>query len=116
MSHLTPQPSPALSSADDLKRKRSLRVLWIILALWMIILAVGTSMYAPAPGASADKQPTVDWRRGVMVFTFVGGFLSIWMWLATRHRLPRRFRDSLSVNDDGDESVQTSQQENGQQS
>lgn len=68
----------------DFKPQHMLRLLWAVLAIWIVILAVGASLYAPAPG---DRDfATVDWRRGLMVVVFVGGFLGSWVWLATRKR------------------------------
>ncbi len=49
-----------------------LRLLWVALAIWITLLAVGASLYAPAPGER--DTATVDWRRGLMVVAFVGGF------------------------------------------
>ncbi len=68
----------------DPKRQRMLKLLWVALAIWIVLLAVGASLYAPAPG---DREhATVDWRRGAMVLVFVGGFLGTWMWLASRRK------------------------------
>lgn len=68
----------------DPKRKRMLQLLWAALAVWIVLLAIGASLYAPAPG---DRDhATVDWRRGLMVLVFVGGFLGGWIWLASRRK------------------------------
>ncbi len=66
------------------KRRIMLRVLWAALAIWIILLAVGASLYAPAPGER--EQPTVDFRRGLFVLLFVGGFLGLWIVLAARRK------------------------------
>lgn len=108
----TDLPSP--ESMLDKKRRRMLIAVWVALAVWTLLLSIGTSLYAPAPGG--PKQPSVDWRRGLMVFIFVGGFQSLWMWLATRKRLPRRFRDSLTVTEHGQTSIEGSQEQDSQQS
>lgn len=92
----------------DPKRRRTLRLIWCALAIWTLVLSVGTSLYAPAPGSA--KSPTIDWRRGLMVFIFVGGFLSLWMWLAMRQRLPRRFRNGSTVSDQRSQGVQAGEQ------
>lgn len=73
----TPKP-PAIDPA----RQRMMKILWAALALWILLLAVGASLYAPAPG---DRENiTVDWRRGLMVVGFVGSFLALWIGLARR--------------------------------
>ncbi len=66
----------------DPKRQRMLKLLWVALAIWIVLLAVGASLYAPAPEIES-MPPSIDWRRGAMVLVFVGGFLGTWMWLAS---------------------------------
>ncbi len=66
----------------DPARRRMMRFLWVALAIWIMLLAIGASLYAPAPG---DRENiTVDWRRGLMVIAFVGSFLALWIGLAKR--------------------------------
>lgn len=89
-------------------------IVWTALAVWTILLSVGTSLYAPAPGAG--KAPSVDWRRGALVFVFVGGFLGLWMWLATRKRPPRGLGHSLPITGDRADSIQGGQEQSGDQS
>lgn len=96
------------------KRRRMLVIIWSALAIWTILLSVGTSLYAPAPGAG--KAPSIDWRRGLLVFTFVGGFLALWMWLAMRKRPPGGLGNSLPIADDGTYRVDARQQQSGKQS
>lgn len=96
------------------QRRRLLIIVWSALAVWMILLSVGTSLYAPAPGAG--KAPSVDWRRGLLVFAFVGGFLGLWVWLAIRKRPPGSFRDGLPVTGDGADGIQDRQQQSSDQS
>ena len=104
-SHAAPSsPRPIRSSTQ---RRRLLIVVWIALAAWTLLLSVATSLYAPAPGAA--DSPSIDWRRGAWVFCFVGGFLSLWIWLASRHRSPRGFRDSLAITDHGRDRIQPRQ-------
>ena len=91
-----------------------LRLLWVALAIWIALLAVGASLYAPAPGQR--DEATVDWRRGLMVVAFVGGFLGLWIWLASRQRLPRRFGNGLTIPDDGSHRVEGAQEQNGEDS
>lgn len=105
-----PEPAP---DQPPKKRRRMLMVLWSALAVWTILLSVGTSLYAPAPGAG--KAPSVDWRRGLLVFAFVGGFLGLWMWLATRQRTPRGLGDGLAITGDRTDGVQSRQQQGGEQ-
>lgn len=96
------------------KRRRMLLVVWSALAVWTVLLSVGTSLYAPAPGAS--KAPSVDWRRGLLVFAFVGGFLALWVWLASRKRPPGRLGHGLPITGDRAEGIEASQHESGDQS
>ncbi|MGN6135656.1 MAG: hypothetical protein ACTHOU_14305 [Aureliella sp.] len=95
-------------------RRRLLTAVWVVLAVWTVLLSIGTSLYAPAPGAG--PSPTVDWRRGGLVFLFVGGFLALWIWLASRKRTPSRFRDGLAVPDHRGDGVQAGQEHDSQQS
>ena len=95
------------------KRRQILVIVWSALAVWMILLSVGTSLYAPAPGAG--KAPSVDWRRGLLVFGFVGGFLALWIWLAMRKRPPGSLGDGLPVTGDRANGVQAGQEQGGDQ-
>lgn len=95
-------------------RRRMLIGVWIALAIWLAILCVGASLYAPAPGDK--KNITVDWRRGLALFTFVGGFLGLWIWMATRQRVTRRLRDGLTIPDHGSDGVQAGQEQGSEDS
>lgn len=68
----------------DPKRRIMLRALWAALAVWIILLAIGASLYAPGPGERT--QATIDWRRGLVLLLFVGGFLGLWILLASRQK------------------------------
>ena len=96
----------------DPKRKRMLRLLWVVLAIWIGLLALGASLYAPAPGER--DHATVDWRRGLVVLLFVGGFLGLWIWLASRQRLPRRFGQGLPISHEGSQGVERTEEQSGQ--
>jgi len=98
-----------------LPHRRWLVAVWSALGVWTLLVSVGTSLYAPSPGG-APEQRVIDWRRGLMVFVFVGGFLSLWVWLAVRKRASGGFGNRLSVASHGQESVQASQHENAEQS
>ncbi len=79
-----PRSSALAGEATKKSRRRMLMMIWIAVGIWTILLSVGTAFYAPAPGARADAAPTFDWRRGAVVFLFVGSFLAGWILLATR--------------------------------
>lgn len=94
-------------------RRPLLVAVWIALAAWTLLLSIGTSLHAPAPGAA--HAASVDWRRGALVFAFVGGFLSLWIWLASRKRTSRHFREGFAITDHRRDGIQSGQSQSGQQ-
>lgn len=95
-------------------QRRPIRWVWAALIVWTLVLAVGTSQFAPAPG-SRDKSGELDYRRGAVVFLFVGGFVGIWILLVATKRPQRRVRDSSSITDDSRTRLEAGQDEHDEQ-
>ncbi len=90
------------------KASLGLRWIWCIVAVWAVVLAIGTSLWAPAPNTTSIVAST-DWRRGAVVLVLVGGFLGLWVLLLAK-RSSRGFRDGTSIASHRSKSVQASEQ------
>ncbi len=95
------------------KASNGLRWIWAVIGVWAVLLAIGTSQFAPDPSSNSIVSST-DWRRGAVVLGAVGTFLGLWIFGLAK-RTSRGFGNGSSVTGHRGEGIQTSQQHHDHQ-
>ena len=91
---------------------KTIRWIWLALAIWAIVVAAGASLFAPSPNLGVGS-PGVDWRRGGIVLLIVGGFVGLWVLLLAKQP-PRGFRNGSAVTGHRREGIETGEHDQQQ--